>query len=271
MSNILILTKTYFKGFIGSLSKNSKNPSLYIGLLICGCLSLTITLSFTINSITTTQLFIQMAQNGVLHAERMAMYTNCTMAVLMLLFVTIMRSVIPSKSSDNDALLSLPFTKMQITVSKGIYNYFIDFVLIASILLPSYIVYFVLVPNTSFYGICRWCVLLLLLPMLSNALATFVGFLIGKIASKIKQYSIQGYLNKIVGTVEEITGKIFIIKVLLDFILFGKIGWFSLFSIIIVSVYLLSFVVLKSRLGKLEKRKDQVISNIKTKYKVSKE
>ena len=30
MSNILILTKTYFKGFIGSLSKNSKNPSLYI-------------------------------------------------------------------------------------------------------------------------------------------------------------------------------------------------------------------------------------------------
>lgn len=277
MSNILILTKTYFKGFIGSLSKNSKNPSLYIGLLICGCLSLTITLSFTINSITTTQLFIQMAQNGVLHAERMAMYTNCTMAVLMLLFVTIMRSVIPSKSSDNDALLSLPFTKMQITVSKGIYNYFIDFILFASILLPSYIVYFVLVPNTSFYVICRGCVLLLLLPMLSNALATFVGFLIGKIASKIKHYSIfqtiitiiliafylianysiQGYLNKIVGTVEEITGKIFIIKVLLDFILFGKIGWFLLFSIIIVSIYLLSFVVLKSRLGKLEKRKDQ--------------
>ena len=278
MNNILILTKNYFKSFVGSLSKNSKNPSFYIGLLICCGLSLFITMSFTVNSITTTQLFLDMSREGVLHAERMAMYTNCTMAILMLLFVTVMRSVIPSKSSDNDTLLSLPITKMQITISKGIYNYIIDFVLFASILLPSYIVYYVMVPYTSFYVVCRGCFLLMFLPMLSNALATFIGILIGKIASKIKHYSIfqtvvtfiliglylvanysiQGYLNKIEGSVDEIINKIFIIKVLLQFILFGKITWFSLFIVIIIAMYFISLHLLNKRLGKIERRKSHV-------------
>ena len=278
MNNIFILTKTYFKSFIGSLSRSGKNPSFYIGLLICCALSLTLTLSFAVNSISTTQLFLQMAKEGVLHAEIMAMYTNCTMAILMLLFVTIMRSVMPSKSSDNDVLLSLPFSKMQITVSKGIYNYVIDFALFASILLPSYVVYYLMVPGTSFYVVTRGCFLLLFLPMLSNAIATFIGTFVGKIATKMKRYSIfqttitiiligfylianysiQGYLNRIVGTVEEITNKIFIIKVLLEFILFGKIGWFSIFAIIIVGLYFSSFVIIKNKLGKLEKRKAEI-------------
>ena len=285
MNNIFILTKTYFKSFIGSLSQKGKNPSFYVGILMCCALSLVITLSFTFNSISTTQLFLQMAKEGVLHAERMAMYTNCTMAILMLLFVTVMRSVIPSKSSDNDALLSLPFSKMQITVSKGVYNYVIDFALFASILLPSYVVYYLMVPGTSFYVITRGCFLLLFLPMLSNALATFIGTFVSKIATKIKRYSIfqtivtiiliafylianysiQGYLNRIVGTVEEITNKIFIIKVLLEFILFGRIGWFSIFIIIIIGIYFLSFVIIKNKLGKLEKRNAEI--NKKVYYK----
>lgn len=275
MNNILLLTKNYFKSFVGSLGKNSKNPKFYVGLLICGGLSIFITLTFTINSITTTQLFLEMAKEGVENAEMMAMYTNCTMAIIMLLFVTIMRSVIPSKSTDTDALLSLPFTKLEITVSKSLYNYLVDLVLFASILLPSFIVYCVLVTDASFLIAVRGTILLLFLPLVSNAIATFIGLLTNKIASKIKHYSIfqtiitiiligfylianysiQGYLNKITGTVDEIINKIFIIKVLLEYILLGKLGWFLIIAFAVVLIYTLSLLVLRNRLGKLEKRR----------------
>ena len=132
MYNILKLTKNYFYNFIGSLVKNRKSPKFYIGLLICCLLSIFITITFTFNSITSTQVFIEMAKEGIQNAEYMAMYVNCTMAILMLLFVTIMRSFMPGKSSDNDTLLSLPITKLEIIISKNLYNYLIDFILFLS-------------------------------------------------------------------------------------------------------------------------------------------
>ncbi|MBQ2891397.1 MAG: hypothetical protein IJE45_00725 [Bacilli bacterium] len=272
MYNIFKLTQVYFKNFIGSLIKNNKNPKFYIGILICVFLSLFITLTFTFNSISSTMIFVEYANKGVVNAEHMAMYVNCTMAILMLLFVTIMRSVMPSKSSDNDSLLSMPITKMEITIAKSLYNYVIDFVLFVSILLPSFIVYVVMVKNASWLIVVRGMILVLMLPLLSNGLATFIGILTQKIATKMKNYSIvqtiiiiiltggylvanfsiQGYLTNLVGTVDEIKNKIWLLKVLLEFILEGKIIGYSLIGLLIISVYVLGLIVTKKQLGKLD-------------------
>ena len=288
MYNIFKLTQLYFKNFIGSLIKNNKNPRLYLGVIICILLSAFITITFAANSVSSTMVFVEYANKGVVNAEHMAMYVNCTMAILMLLFVTIMRSVMPSKSSDNDTLLSMPITKMQITISKSFYNYIIDFVLFVSILLPSFIVYAVMVKNASWFIVARGMILVILLPLLSNGLATFIGLLTHKLAIKMKNYSIvqtiiiiiltggylvanfsiQGYLTDLVGTVEEIKNKIWIIKVLLEFILEGKIGNFSIITLIIISVYSLGLIVIKNQLGKLDKKND--FKNAKIYYKTNK-
>ena len=287
MYNIFKLTQVYFKNFIGSLIKNNKNPRFYLGVIICILLSAFITVTFTVNSISSTMVFVEYANKGIVNAEHMAMYVNCTMAILMLLIVTIMRSVMPSKSSDNDSLLSMPITKMQITISKSFYNYIIDFVLFVSILLPSFIVYVVMVKSASWFIIVRGMILVILLPLLSNGLATFIGLLTHKLASKMKNYSIvqtiiiiiltggylvanfsiQGYLTDLVGTVEEIKNKIWIIKVLLEFILEGKIGNFSIITLIIIGVYTLGLIVIKNQLGKLDKKND--FKNAKIYYKAN--
>ncbi len=275
MSNILKLTKVYFKSFIGSLIKNKNNPNFYVGLLLCGFISIIMTFTFSVNAISSTAIFLEQAKEFP-GAEQMAMYTNCTLAILMLLFLTIMRSVMPSKNRDSDLLLSFPLKKMEITISKSLYNYIVDLVLFLSILLPSFIVYVIMVSSANVFIVIRGFFLILLLPLVSNALATFIGLMTNKLILKFKyysivqtaiiiiltagyliaNYSIQGYLTNGLGgsTVEEIRNKFFVVKVMLEFILDGKILWMLVFTFIIVGVYAASLIFLNLRLGKLEKK-----------------
>lgn len=273
MSNVWLLLKNYLRNFIGSLSKKRKSANTYAGILICIAFSALIIFIFTTNSISSTQVFLKMAEEYP-GAEKMSMYTNCTLAMLMLLFITIMRSVYPSKNTDAELLLSLPIKKSSIIVAKSLYNYFFDLTIFLSILLPSYIVYFILVPNVSFGIVLRGSLFILLLPLVSNAIATYIGALCQMLARKMKHYtifqtiisilmlcfylvanySVQGYLTGLSGTVDEILHNNWFIYQLLSFILDNKWLWLSLFAVICILAYALGLIFLVSRLGKLDAR-----------------
>ena len=130
MTNVFRLLKNYFLNFIGSLIKKQKTPKFYFAIIICVIISLSSIAMFTINSIASIKLYLE---QDVDNPELLSMFSTTTWALMMLLFVTIMRSVYPSKSSDHDFLLSLPVRKIDIVLAKAIYNYLFDLIIFISI------------------------------------------------------------------------------------------------------------------------------------------
>ena len=273
MHNIFLLLKNYVNGFVGSLLKKRHTVKTGFAVLLCVAFSALLIIIFTANSISSTKIFLDMSSEYP-GAERMSMFTNCAFAVIILLFITIMRSVYPTKHSDTELLLSLPFRKSEIVIAKSFYNYFFDLTIFLSILLPSYIVYYVMVPNTSFMVVIRGFIFILLLPLFSNAIATFVGSLCTKLAKVLKHYSlfqslisiiliilylvanyaINGYIEGLTGTVEEIISSVWIIDKLISYLLDNKLLFIFVLAAICIASYALSMLFLVYRLGKLDAR-----------------
>ena len=271
MRNIFILIKNYLHNFLGSLFKRRKVMKNYVAALLCLLFSGLIIMTFTINAISTTSLFLAMDEE-VVDAHKMAMFTSGTLALLMLLFITIMRSVYPPKAKDTSLLLSLPIAKKEIVIAKGLYNYFFDLTIFISIILPNFIVYRVMVPGVDHLFILRGMIFILCLPLLSNAVATFLGAFFNMIARRMKHYaifqtiisilligfylvanySIQGYLQGITGTVSEIIGSIKPIKWELDYLLDGKVLFMVIMGAVCVLLYSLSLFYISYRLGKMD-------------------
>ena len=271
--NVIILIKNYLHNFLGSLVKRKKTARNYLAVLLCVLFSVAIIFTFTGNAISTTQLFLRMSEE-VPGAYKMAMFTSGTLSVLMLLFITIMRSVYPSKAKDTSLLLSLPIKRSEIVVAKSLYNYLFDLTIFLSIILPSYVVYLVLVPGVDGWFLVRGIIFILCLPLLSNAVATFLGAFFNMLARRMKHYaifqsiisilmlgfylvanySIQGYLMGISGTVEEVIASIKPIEWQLGYLLDGKVLFMIALGAICIVLYSLSLLYTSNRLGKLELR-----------------
>jgi len=240
---------------------------MYFGVIILLLTSLLMVFIFTSNAITTMNTFLkEEAEN----AYQLSMYTNCSFAVLMLVFVTLLRCVSPQKSKDTNLLLSLPVPRKSIVISKNVYNYIFDLSLFIVILFPGFIVYQVMAPYVESGMMIRGILLILLLPLFSNAISCFIGEFFSKISKKVKHYSVfqaifsfiliitylvfnysfQYYLQTIEGTVDEIKSKIWLIKIMLDYILDNNWIFFIVFAFISIVLYVLSIVFLSSRLGK---------------------
>ena len=282
MYNVFRLLKNYVLNFLGSIIKKFKTPKFYIAVILCLLFSALIIFTFTMNSISSIQIYIK---QKIENPELLAMFSTTTLALMMLLFVTIMRSVYPSKGNDHDLLLSMPFKKIEIVFAKSIYNYLFDLFIFLGILMPSYIVFYVMIPNASIYVVTRGLTFVLFLPLISNAIATFVGIMTDKAARMFKHYSIiqtvitllliscylvfnyilQDYLRKATGNAVDVIESIFIIDFVLDFILYGK--GINLLIIITFSllIYVLSLLYATSQYGKLQKEKRQEVKELKFK------
>ncbi len=284
MYNVFRLLKNYVLNFLGSIIKKFKTPKFYVAILLCMLFSALIIFTFTMNSVSSIQIYIK---QNIDNPELLAMFSTTTLALMMLLFVTIMRSVYPSKGNDHDMLLSMPFKKIEIVFSKSIYNYLFDLFIFIGILMPSYIVFYIMIPNTTFYVVTRGAVFVLLLPLISNAIATFVGIITDKAARMFKHYSLiqtiitlllissylvfnfalQNYLRNATGNAVDIIESIFIIDFVLDFILYGKGTNLIIIIIFSLLIYILSLLYASSQYGKLQKERKK--DNKELKYKNS--
>lgn len=183
MRNTWRLVYNYFLTFIGGFISKKRNARFAMGVLfVLGIATLMIVL-FTNTAIATT---VQFTQLGV---PELAMYSNSFMAILIMLFLTVMRSALPAKTTDEQLLLSLPIKKTQIILAKSLFNYLFDFLSLLGILFPSYIVYAV-INQTGISLVFRGLLITLLLPLFSNAIATLIALLFQKIATFFRNYSI---------------------------------------------------------------------------------
>ena len=178
MYNVFRLLKNYVLNFLGSIIKKFKTPKFYVAVILCLLFSALIIFTFTMNSISSIQIYIK---QKIENPELLAMFSTTTLALMMLLFVTIMRSVYPSKGNDHDLLLSMPFKKIEIVFAKSIYNYLFDLFIFLGILRPSYIVFYVMIPNASIYVVTRGLTFVLFLPLISKVTTKSFSFIFFRI------------------------------------------------------------------------------------------
>ena len=150
MRNTWLLVKIYFQGFLhnilGKKKDVLKNSSAILFVLLLSAIFIGV---FTSLSITTTNEAIKFGEPIV------SLYLTASMSILFVILMTITKSTTVSKSSDDELLLSLPISKLSVVTAKVLYDYLFDFVVVLVTLLPSLIVYFVLVPGASFFIIIR--------------------------------------------------------------------------------------------------------------------
>lgn len=279
MSNVYLLVKTNILNFLGSFMKKSKGPKYFLSLLLVLGFAALIIFNFTATSISSIQMFLE---NKVENPGLMTMFSNSTLALMMFLFVTITRCVMSGKHQDNQILLSLPFKKSQIVISKYLFNYLFDLSIFISVLLPSYIVYYVMIPGASAYVLLRGSIFILLLPFISNAIAVFLGNLFDKIARSLKyyaiiqtifiiiligcyllfNYSMQYYLLNFTGTAEDVINSIVIVSVVIDYVLFGHLTDFLIIFGLAIFCLVITVWYLSYRLGKLTSKYENSSSKL---------
>lgn len=281
MYNIFRILKNYLLSFLGNFLKKQKTPKFYVAIILCILFSLLVICIFTFNAISSIQIYLE---QDIDNPELLSMFSTTTLALMMLLFVTIMRSVSPSKSSDTEFLMSMPISKMQIVIARGIYNYLFDFVIFTSIILPSYIVFYVLVPGASILIVLRGLVFLLILPLISNAVATFIGIFCDKLSRLFKfytiiqtvisilliglylvlNYSLQNYLMNATGSAKDIIDSIFVVKFVLYYVLYGNLNNLAIILLFAIIIYALSLLYSNAQFGKL--KKEYKNDNVELKY-----
>lgn len=185
MRNTLLLIKNYFQCFLGRISgKKGSASKTSFGILLMLLFACIFIFMFVNLAIMTTQSAID------LESPVLALYINAAMALLFALLMMITKSTLPKKSTDEDMLLSLPLTKRQIIVAKVFYDFLFDFAIVIATILPAYIVYYVMIPGTSFLLIVRALIICLLIPMFLGSMGYFLSLIFSLIASKFKHYSI---------------------------------------------------------------------------------
>ena len=271
MRNTWLLIKSYAMSFLASIVKKRKNAKYITAVIIFLAFSALLVLAFTISAISSVKVFLDIKDEypGV---EKLAMYNSCSMSMMIVFLLTIMRSAYPKREMNADMFLSLPLKKSEIIASKVFYYYIFDLLTIMGIVLPSFLVYAVMVPNVMSIKIAialRGLLLVVIIPFFTNAIASLISTATNKILSKVKYQKVfqtlillfvisiyivvytlmQMVVGKVsegqnVAEIEAIFNNIWPIKIMASFILEGKITsllWIVLISIIpfILSTYLM--------------------------------
>lgn len=257
MTKSLRLVRNYFDCFIGSFISKQKKGRYALGIIFVLVIALLMITIFANSSYLTTREFVKVG------APRLAMYMNNSMALMMILLLTVMRSALPQKTTDEELLLAMPISKPQIIFAKSFFNYLFDFLSLMGILFPTYLIYFFLVEGTSFLIILNGLIIIILIPFLSNALASIISIFFQNFASRFKNYSlvqtflilvliivflvfnygINGILNQYVEDLDHLLNRFLPMKWLMTFVLDNNLLsllWIMLSTlpIFVFSIYL---------------------------------
>ncbi len=269
MKKIGIILKYQFLLFIGNLS-NKKNAKKNIGggLLVL-LISLVMISSFTATAVMTTLQFVELS-TVLPGAEELAMFSNLIIGMLLVVLFTVLRSVYPPKTKDEETLLSLPITKRDIIIAKSFYNYLFDVVSYAMVLMPSFVVYYILVDKASILVIVWGTIFVLLVALFSSSISYLISLLVSKYLTRFKffgliqslitllflggylilQYSLPSILENIDGEISDYINQIGLIKLLINWILHND--WLSMLLIIgvCISAFVLALVMRIAHFGK---------------------
>ena len=179
MRNLFLLVKNYFLCFLGSFMKKKEKArysTAIILMLLFGGLFI-----FTFGNMAVMTITVSLEYEASIGAPLIAesaLMSSSLLALMCSILTIFTKASLPSKSTDEQLLLSLPVKKITIIGSKLVYNYLFDFMLFAFTLMPTYVVYSYLVPGANFLIVLRGLLIVGLLPLIVNALSTFIGYLL---------------------------------------------------------------------------------------------
>ncbi len=260
MSNIFLIIKNYYRMF---LCKLVKKKEIKITTMI---FMLFFALFFAAIFLTLSYGTIQIAIDS---GDPTIALPSFSITIIMFSFMLIVTESSPTrKHTDEEMLLCLPFKKREIVIAKLIYFFSFDFIVIIFLVLPSYLLYNIMVAGSSWLISLRAFYIIICSCLLANGVSSLINALFTKIAKNF-QYS-------------EIIKSIFSVLMLISFLIvymlfifisqnvtktvavydfypvrqltsFIKDGLFSAFLIITIfsfSIFILSVIIKAHSLGK---------------------
>lgn len=182
MNNILFLVKNYYKMFLAKLLKKQKASTNSVAII--AILSSFIFVGmFAYLSYTT----IQTAQKAGMPSLALSSFATTILMFTFMLIVT--ESSATSKHTDEQMLLSLPFTKKQIISAKVLYYLSFDLVLIGLLVLPSYIIYYYMV-ETSIMLVFRALYVIISSTVLATSISGLISIFFNRITKSFRHSDI---------------------------------------------------------------------------------
>ncbi len=181
MHEIALLSKIYFKQFLGRLVKNKKEGNLTLSIVV-----LTLIISFF--------LFMFIGNSNAFIEEAViygydpldGIYQLLFLSFIFTAFLTILKSTTHKKGNDCDLLLSLPLKKSSIIIAKVFNEITIDLFLTLLSIVPGLVVYKINFNNLSFTIIIAGIIIAILLSLLSASISFILNYILSKVLSHFK-------------------------------------------------------------------------------------
>lgn len=197
MNKLLLLLKTYGKVYLGSISKKSNKKEYFSGGALVIAISLLFIVLFSSTAVTTISQFLQLDPPEPIFA----LYVLTSTGLVFMLLTVVLRGTNFKKSNDHELLLSLPFTRTEIVLSKILKDYLFDFLSLLLIMMPGYVCYYVMVKDTSISVIINGVIVIILLTFFANAIAIFLSTFISKLTRKLKHKDVIRTLISVIITI----------------------------------------------------------------------
>lgn len=279
MNKYLLLMKNYFKMYVNSFQLK-RNSSSISGALFLIIIATVFVMLFTSMSISQVDLSIRANEPSL------ALYTTISSGLLFTCLIIILKSTNQKKSKDYEMLLSLPFSKKDIILAKVSSNLIFDILTLSLILLPSFIVYYIMVENSSISVVLFGILIILLLSILSNALSILLRFVIDLSTRNFSSKDVIRTIINVIITILFIAGYYYIttiindidtgaalklldfipIKIIVDILLNGNL----LYLLIVILICVIPFI-LATFLSVITINKTEVVKRINNKTLVFKQ
>lgn len=260
MNNVFLLIKNYYKMFFSKLLKRHEIKILpMVGLLI---ISLLFVLMFAGISYNT----IQMAKQ--IDEPEMALSSFSITILMFVLMLIITESSPIRKNTDDELLLALPFKKRQIVTAKVLYFLSFDVIVIALLIMPSYILYNILIDGSSKMISLRACYVIILGVFLANGISGLISVFFAKITQNFRHseiiksifsvfliisfalfYLLFVFISQDLTKVNVIYD-IYLVKVITTAIAKGKFTYLIFLTMISIVLFIISIVLKSHYLGK---------------------
>lgn len=177
MSNTCLLIKNYFFNFIHKLFKNKKASGMILPVILLSTLGFSALFSFlSYYSIVTVK-----NEN-----PELAIYSFSTTGLMFAIMLIATEGTAGLKSTDEELLLSLPIKKWQIILSKIIYYFVFDFIVILLLLFPSYIIYGIVIDGAGIDIIGRGFIFIVCISLVSNGISGIIHTIFVRLSKRFK-------------------------------------------------------------------------------------
>lgn len=261
MRNFGLLIKNYIKVFIGSLSSR-KNRRTYLS---AGLLLIISSIAFVgMFCITAYSTIMQIKETDPEADISIALYALSSVGLIFFVMIIILKGSNMKRTKDYAMLFSLPFSKTTIVSAKIFRDLIFDFISLALVMLPGYVVYGIFSgAKNSWIVVIMGFVLILLLVLLSSAISIILRETLLRITSRFK-YSqvIQTIINVFVlvaflvfyyyfmnkatiadGTTLESMMKFYPLKLIVDFIQLKNLSSILIIMGICIAPFIISIIV----------------------------